>query len=34
MVVFPGPSSKVGSFARVRLTSISGNTFRAEELVP
>jgi len=34
MVVFPGPSSKIGSFARVRLVSISGNTFRAEELVP
>ncbi|HOX33318.1 MAG TPA: tRNA (N6-isopentenyl adenosine(37)-C2)-methylthiotransferase MiaB [Spirochaetales bacterium] len=34
MVVFPAPASRVGSFARVRLTGLSGNTFRAEELVP
>jgi tRNA-2-methylthio-N6-dimethylallyladenosine synthase len=32
MVVFPAPASRVGSFARVRLTSLSGATFRAEEL--
>jgi tRNA-2-methylthio-N6-dimethylallyladenosine synthase len=31
MVVFPAPLSLVGSFARVRLLSLSGNTFRAEE---
>jgi len=32
MVVFPAPASRVGSFARVRLTGLSGNTFRAEEI--
>jgi tRNA-2-methylthio-N6-dimethylallyladenosine synthase len=32
MVVFAAPSSRVGSFARVRLSSLSGNTFRGEEL--
>jgi tRNA-2-methylthio-N6-dimethylallyladenosine synthase len=32
MVVFPAPSSRVGSFARVRLISLSGNTFKAEEV--
>ena len=32
MVVFPAPSSRIGSFARVRLTSLSGNTFKAEEI--
>lgn len=32
MVVFPGPSSRVGSFARVRLTGLRGNTFRAVEV--
>lgn len=32
MVVFPAPASKVGSFARVRLLSLSGNTFLGEEL--
>lgn len=32
MVVFPGPSSRVGSFARVRLSSLRGNTFRAVEV--
>jgi tRNA-2-methylthio-N6-dimethylallyladenosine synthase len=32
MVVFPADSSRVGSFARVRLTSLSGNTFKAEEV--
>jgi tRNA-2-methylthio-N6-dimethylallyladenosine synthase len=32
MVVFPASASRVGSFARVRLASLSGNTFRAEEL--
>jgi tRNA-2-methylthio-N6-dimethylallyladenosine synthase len=33
MVVFPAPLSRVGSFATVRLASLSGNTFKAEELV-
>jgi len=33
MVVFPAPSSRVGSFAKVRLTSLAGNTFKAEEIV-
>ena len=32
MVVFPAPASRVGSFATVRLTGLSGNTFRAEEI--
>ncbi len=32
MVVFPAPASRVGSFAKVRLLSLSGNTFKAEEL--
>jgi len=31
MVVFPAPPSRVGSFAKVRLLSLSGNTFKAEE---
>jgi tRNA-2-methylthio-N6-dimethylallyladenosine synthase len=31
MVVFPASSSRIGGFARVRLLSLSGNTFRAEE---
>jgi tRNA-2-methylthio-N6-dimethylallyladenosine synthase len=33
MVVFPGLSTRVGSFARVRLLSLSGNTFKAEEAI-
>jgi len=32
MVVFPAPSSRIGSFARVRLDSVRGNTFKAEEV--
>jgi tRNA-2-methylthio-N6-dimethylallyladenosine synthase len=32
MVVFPSASSLAGSFARVRLTGLSGNTFRAQEV--
>jgi tRNA-2-methylthio-N6-dimethylallyladenosine synthase len=32
MVVFPGSPSLVGSFARVRLTCLSGNTFRGQPL--
>jgi tRNA-2-methylthio-N6-dimethylallyladenosine synthase len=32
MVVFPAPPTRIGSFARVRLTSLTGNTFKAEEL--
>jgi tRNA-2-methylthio-N6-dimethylallyladenosine synthase len=31
MVVFKAPASQVGSFATVRITGISGNTYRAEE---
>jgi tRNA-2-methylthio-N6-dimethylallyladenosine synthase len=34
MVVFPAPASRVGGFAKVRLLSLSGNTFRAEEILP
>jgi tRNA-2-methylthio-N6-dimethylallyladenosine synthase len=33
MVVFPASRSRVGGFARVRLASLSGNTFRGEEVV-
>jgi tRNA-2-methylthio-N6-dimethylallyladenosine synthase len=33
MVVFPAPRSRVGGFALVRLASLSGNTFRGEEVV-
>ena len=32
MVVFAAEASRIGSFARVRLESLSGNTFRAVEL--
>jgi tRNA-2-methylthio-N6-dimethylallyladenosine synthase len=32
MVVFSAPASRVGSFARVRLLSLTGNTFKGEEL--
>ncbi|MCX7774896.1 MAG: tRNA (N6-isopentenyl adenosine(37)-C2)-methylthiotransferase MiaB [Spirochaetaceae bacterium] len=32
MVVFPADASRIGQFARVRLTGISGNTFRGEEV--
>jgi len=32
MVVFPAEASRIGGFARVRLESLSGNTFRAAEL--
>lgn len=32
MVVFPAPASRIGDFARVRILSLSGNTFRAEEI--
>ena len=32
MVVFPASASRIGSFAKVRLESLSGNTFRAVEL--
>jgi hypothetical protein len=31
MAVFSADSSRVGSFARLRLSSLSGNTFRGEE---
>jgi len=32
MVVFPASASRIGSFAKVRLLGIRGNTFRATEL--
>ncbi|MCX7024110.1 MAG: tRNA (N6-isopentenyl adenosine(37)-C2)-methylthiotransferase MiaB [Spirochaetes bacterium] len=32
MVVFEGDSSRIGSFAKVHITSLKGNTFKAEEL--
>lgn len=32
MVVFPAQAARVGSFARVRLLSLSGNTFKAVEV--
>jgi len=32
MVVFKGEASRIGQFANVRLCSVSGNTFKAEEL--
>ena len=32
MVVFPADASRIGSFARVRLDSVRGNTFKAEEV--
>jgi tRNA A37 methylthiotransferase MiaB len=31
MVVFEGDRGRVGTFAKVRLVSLAGNTFRAEE---
>ncbi len=33
MVVFPGKKKQVGSFANVKLTSLSGNTFKGEQIV-
>jgi tRNA-2-methylthio-N6-dimethylallyladenosine synthase len=33
MAVFPASASLVGRFAQIRMTSLSGNTFRAEEVV-
>jgi len=33
MVVFPAEAPRIGSFARVRLKALSGNTFKAEEAV-
>jgi tRNA A37 methylthiotransferase MiaB len=32
MVVFKAPVSRIGSFARLKLVSLRGNTFKAEEL--
>jgi len=32
MVVFAAPRTRIGHFARVRLLSVSGNTFRGEEV--
>ncbi len=34
MVVFAGDSSRIGQFAKVRLISIAGHTFRGEEVRP
>lgn len=34
MVVFPGEESAIGSFVRVTLTALNGNTFRGEVLCP
>jgi len=34
MVAVPGPKSMVGSFAKVRLSALKGNTFRALEVLP
>jgi tRNA-2-methylthio-N6-dimethylallyladenosine synthase len=34
MVVVPGKSSQIGSFAELTLSSLRGNTFRAKELRP
>ena len=33
MAAVPGPASMIGSFAKVTLSSLKGNTFRAKELV-
>ncbi len=32
MVVFPADASRIGTFATIKLLSLSGNTFRAEEI--
>jgi len=32
MAVFSAPESRIGSFARVRLDSVRGNTFKAVEV--
>ncbi|MEI6873670.1 MAG: radical SAM protein, partial [Spirochaetota bacterium] len=34
MVVFPANANRVGTFARVRLLSLAGHTFKAEEILP
>jgi tRNA-2-methylthio-N6-dimethylallyladenosine synthase len=34
MLVFPGDESAIGSFVRVTLTALNGNTFRGEEICP
>jgi tRNA-2-methylthio-N6-dimethylallyladenosine synthase len=34
MAAVPGPASLIGSFAMLTLSSLNGNTFRAEELQP
>jgi len=34
MAVVPGPSSMIGSFAKLTLSALRGNTFRAKELLP
>ncbi len=33
MVVFPAPSTRIGTFTRVRLEAVSGHTFKAVEVV-
>ncbi|MBN2533781.1 MAG: tRNA (N6-isopentenyl adenosine(37)-C2)-methylthiotransferase MiaB [Spirochaetales bacterium] len=33
MVIFPGSSDKIGSFCRVTLTSLQGNTLKGEEIL-
>ena len=33
MVVFPGEISKIGTFVNVRIESVSGNTFKAKEIL-
>ena len=34
MAAVPGPGSMIGSFAKLTISSLKGNTFRAKELVP
>jgi tRNA-2-methylthio-N6-dimethylallyladenosine synthase len=34
MVVAPGPASMIGTFAKLTLSGLRGNTFRAKELIP
>jgi len=34
MVVAPGPSSMIGSYTWLTISSLRGNTFRAKELIP
>jgi tRNA-2-methylthio-N6-dimethylallyladenosine synthase len=34
MAVVPGPASMIGSFAKITLSSLKGNTFRGEHICP